>query len=223
MTTLDQATRGDLMADLGIDNTQIVTISGSPTGGTFTLTYQAQTTSALAYNATPDAVQAALAALSSIGAGNVSVSGDQGGPYTVVLYGGLPQTAFTAASSLTGGSSPAVAIAQVVVFTDSALQRLYDRATADTTDRIYERAVAYGYRQLLSTALRLHDIRTGSVSESLSQVVDNLRAQYQHWADFAGISGGVLVMGALSYAIDEPYSATMETAIENYLTMYRSS
>lgn len=223
MTTLDQATRGDLMADLGIDNTQIVTISGSPTGGTFTLTYQAQTTSALAYNATPDAMQAALAALAGIGMGNVVVSGDQGGPFTVVLYGGLPQTAFTAASSLTGGSSPAISIAQMIVFTDNNLQRLYDRATADTGSLIYERTVAYGYRQLLSAASKLHDIRTGQVSETLSQVVKNLEDSYKLWADFAGISGGVITMGSLSYAIDEPYSNSMETAIETYLAMYRSS
>src|SRR5260221_709047 len=104
MTALTSAQLGDMMGDLGIDNTQVVTIGGSPTGGTFTLTYLGQTTAAIAYNATSGAVQIALAALSTIGAGNVAMSGDPGGPYTVVLYSGLAQTALTAASSLTGGT-----------------------------------------------------------------------------------------------------------------------
>jgi hypothetical protein len=223
MTALDVNTRGDLMADLGIDNTQVVTITGSPTGGTFTLTYGGQTTAAIAYNATPDAVQTALTALSSIGSGNAAVSGNAGGPWTVVLYGGLAQTAFTYASSLSGGTSPGVTVTQTIVFSDNALQRLYDRATTDTDTDIYERAVAYGYRQLLSAANKLHDMRAGDVSESLSQVVAHLQAQYTQWAKLAGISGGKLYVGSFSYAIDEPYSTSMEAAIDVYLDTWRSA
>ena len=49
-------------------------------GGTFTLTFQGQTTSALAYNITPSALQSALQALSSIGSGNALVVGNQNTP-----------------------------------------------------------------------------------------------------------------------------------------------
>ncbi|MGW4119889.1 hypothetical protein [Nocardia sp. NPDC004711] len=62
-----------------------VTIGGSPTGGTFPLTFNGQTASGIAYNATAAAVQTALEALSSIGAGNVTVTGSAGGPYTVTV------------------------------------------------------------------------------------------------------------------------------------------
>lgn len=53
----------------GVDEVQTVTISGGPTGGTFTLTFNGQTTAAIPYNATALQVQAALQALSNVGTG----------------------------------------------------------------------------------------------------------------------------------------------------------
>lgn len=52
-----------------------VTLTNNPTGGTYTLTFGAQTTTPLAHNASTATVQAALAALTNIGAGNVTVTG----------------------------------------------------------------------------------------------------------------------------------------------------
>lgn len=46
---------------------QSIAITGTPTGGTYTLTYAGQTTAAIPYSATAAQVRAALAALSSIG------------------------------------------------------------------------------------------------------------------------------------------------------------
>ncbi len=82
------------------DEVQTVTITGSPTGGTFTLTFGANTTTGIAYNAAASVVQAALVALASIGAGNVSVSGGNGGPWTVEFIGSLAD----ASQSLLTGS-----------------------------------------------------------------------------------------------------------------------
>lgn len=98
-----------------LDEIQTVTITGSPTGGTFTLTFGANTTTAIAYNATASAVQSALQALASIGAGNALVSGGPGPgtPYTVQFTSGLGQAGqslLTATPSFTGGSSPNVSI-----------------------------------------------------------------------------------------------------------------
>jgi len=98
----------------GVNDVQTVTISGTPTGGTFTLSFGGQTTSALAYNASSSAVQTAFLALSSVGTGNAKVTGSAGGPYTVTFSGTLgnaSRAVITAASSLTGGTSPAVAVA----------------------------------------------------------------------------------------------------------------
>jgi hypothetical protein len=71
----------------GANEQQSVTITGA-TGGTFTLTYLGQTTSALAFSATTGEVQTALQALSTIGSGNATVSGSAGA-YVVTFAGAL--------------------------------------------------------------------------------------------------------------------------------------
>jgi hypothetical protein len=95
---------------------QTVTITGAPTGGTYTLTWSGQTTAAIPYNATAAQVKTALEALSNINVGDVAVSGGpHPGTAIVVTFGGQylgdDQPAMTATASLTGGSTPAVAIA----------------------------------------------------------------------------------------------------------------
>lgn len=101
----------------GHDEVQTATVTGSPTGGTFTLTFGANTTTNIAYNAAASAVQSALVALASIGSGNVAVTGSAGGPYTIEFTSSLglaSQSLITAnGSGLTGGSSPGVTIARV--------------------------------------------------------------------------------------------------------------
>lgn len=72
-----------------VNEVQTLTISGSPTGGSFLITYAGQTTGPLPYNATAAAVQAALASLANIGTGNVSVTGSNGGPYAIAFIGAL--------------------------------------------------------------------------------------------------------------------------------------
>lgn len=92
---------------------QTVTITGTPTGGTFTLTFGGQTTAGIAYNAAPAAVRTALEALSSVAVGDLTVTGSNGGPYSVTFTGQLTgdQPVMTASgASLTGGSSPAAAV-----------------------------------------------------------------------------------------------------------------
>lgn len=100
----------------GVNEVQTVTVTGTPTGGTFTLTYAGQTTAAIAYNAVASAVQTALAALSNIvSTANIAVTGSAGGPYTVTFQGSLggQNVAQMTASggSLTGGTSPGVTVA----------------------------------------------------------------------------------------------------------------
>lgn len=97
----------------GTTAVQTVTLTGTPTGGTFTLTFRGQTTTGIAYNANAATVQSALQALSSIGSGNATVSGT--GPYVVTFAGTLAAQAVElligSGASLTGGTAPAVSIA----------------------------------------------------------------------------------------------------------------
>lgn len=91
------------------DAVQKVSLTGSPTGGTFTLSFGGNTTSAIAFNAANTAVQSALTALASIGVGNVTVS--KGTSWWIVSFkSALAATGVATmtinASGLTGGSSP---------------------------------------------------------------------------------------------------------------------
>lgn len=97
------------------DEVQTITITGTPTGGDFTLTFEGETTAAIAFDAVAADVQAALEALDNIEVGDV-VAG--GGPFpdtpVTVTFGGQyadeDVDEMTATSGLTGGSTPAVAV-----------------------------------------------------------------------------------------------------------------
>jgi hypothetical protein len=97
---------------------QTLTITGSPTGGTFTLTYSGQTTAAIAYNASAAVVEDALEALSNIASGDVVTGGGAlpGTPVTITFTGNLAGQnvgALTAnGSGLTGGTAPAATITE---------------------------------------------------------------------------------------------------------------
>lgn len=97
-----------------VNAVQTVTLSGSPTGGTFNLKYAGQTSAAIAYNAAATVVQAALQAIPSIGAGNASVAGSNGGPYVITFVGargGQFIAPITAGDHTTGGTH-SIAVAQ---------------------------------------------------------------------------------------------------------------
>jgi hypothetical protein len=79
---------------LGINEVQLVNVRKETTGGTFTLTFNGQTTAAIPYNATAATVQSALEALSNISPGDVAVSGGPGATsaFTVVFGGAYAHT-----------------------------------------------------------------------------------------------------------------------------------
>jgi len=58
---------------------QTMSRASSPTLGTYTLTYEGQTTSAIAYNADTDTIKAALEALSTVNTGDITVGGGANG------------------------------------------------------------------------------------------------------------------------------------------------
>jgi hypothetical protein len=100
----------------GVNEVQTVTITGAPTGGTFTLTYEGATTAAIAYNAAASAVASAVAALPNVGTGNVAGGGGAlpGTPVTLTFQGSLAKrnvTQLTAAAAFTGGTTPAISVA----------------------------------------------------------------------------------------------------------------
>jgi hypothetical protein len=93
---------------------QTLTVIGGPTGGTFTITFDGQTTAAIAHNATAAAVQTALEALSNVNPGDIAVTGNAGGPWTLTFGGqylGENVAQVTTTEAFTGGTSPDITIA----------------------------------------------------------------------------------------------------------------
>lgn len=105
------------------DRVQVVTINGTPSGGTFTLNIGGQTTSGIAYNATGATVQTAIQGLGTQAAAQATVSGSAGGPYTVT-FGGAAAPIVANGSGLTGGTSPTVTVAQTSPTPDTKLRAI---------------------------------------------------------------------------------------------------
>lgn len=70
---------------------QTITITGEPTGGSFTLQWEDKVTTAIPFDASANDIRAALEALSTIGAGQIEVSGGPGPvlPFQVLFTGNL--------------------------------------------------------------------------------------------------------------------------------------
>jgi hypothetical protein len=101
---------------------QTVSVSGSPTGGTFTLTGGplGSNTVTLPWNATPSQAQVAINAALSPSAAFCVCMGTQlpGGSILVIWAGSLsdqPEGVMTPTSALTGGTSPTASVAHTVV------------------------------------------------------------------------------------------------------------
>jgi len=62
-----------------VPEVQTASPSPSPDSGTYTLTYEGQTTAAIAYDASPDEIRAALEALSTVNSGDITVAGGAAG------------------------------------------------------------------------------------------------------------------------------------------------
>lgn len=99
-----------------LDDVQSLTITGSPTGGTWDIIFGGDTSAPLAIGATAAQVQTALQNMPSIGAGNVLVTGAAGGPWQIEFTGTLgfsPQVNVTSTNSFTGGVTPTVVVGDV--------------------------------------------------------------------------------------------------------------
>ncbi len=117
---------------------QSLAISGTPTGGTFTLTFGGLTTGALAFNSTASQVQAALQGLASIGSGNVTCSGGAlpGTAVTITFAGDLanqPQPLVVVSASLTGGTSPAAMVTRTTTGIAFGKWAAYNSGNSDGT------------------------------------------------------------------------------------------
>src|SRR5215210_668301 len=103
--------------DQKTDETQTIRVNATTTGGTFTLTFDGQTTAPIPFNASAATIAAALGALSNIGTANIQVTGTgtvNTANQTALWKGSFEEqdvaTLTSDASGLTGGT-PTVTIA----------------------------------------------------------------------------------------------------------------
>jgi hypothetical protein len=100
---------------------EVQQIAVDATAGTFTVTFGAGTTAALAFNISPAALSTALQGLSTIGSGNVVVTGGPGGaggttPYLITFVGArgaTNQAAMTTNATLLTGSAHTATVTTV--------------------------------------------------------------------------------------------------------------
>lgn len=113
----------------GTSEVQTLTITGTPTGGTFKLEFRGQRTATIAFNAAAAAVVTALEALSTIGTGGVTATGTLATPtfeVVITFAGALAARAVplitVVESALTGGTTPAAAVAETTPGVDGTLR-----------------------------------------------------------------------------------------------------
>lgn len=108
---------GTIGSTISLSNVEVqtVAISGTPTGGSYTLTYtdadsNTQTTAPLAYNATASAVQSALRLLTGLDEVTVTATGTSPDYTHTITFTGLGGNVaqLTSTNSLTGGTSPTI-------------------------------------------------------------------------------------------------------------------
>lgn len=101
-----------------VSEVQTLSITGTPTGGSFKLAFRGPFTGSIAWNATAAVIQTALDALSTIGTANTLVSGGPlpATPVVITFQGSLAQQQVPAISpvsvALTGGTTPAITVVE---------------------------------------------------------------------------------------------------------------
>lgn len=190
MSSAQHAQARGFLGDIGTSSVQNVDIQNA-TGGTFTLTFNGQTTTPLAYNAGGNVVQNALAALSTIGLGNVVVILNLT-IYTVYFIGTLDHAAqpmLTIDDSALTGVGVTTTVSQVTAggvtaFSDTDLDNYYDFAASYGTPN-FALAVAFCFDELLAFGAKYNDYVAGQSSEKKSQISDHLKERAEWWHQWA--------------------------------------
>lgn len=191
MTTVQLSQARGFLADPGTSATQQITIENA-NAGTFTISYDGQTTSALAFNVGGNVMQNALCALSNVGTGNVTVVQNDGVPNAIVYVvsfvndlGGVAQSMLTVDDALLVGVGVLVTVQQNVAggttaFTDDELNGLYTLA-----DNNYFLGICYGYRELMANAAKFNNYVAGQTKEDKAQIFDHLKIMADMYLDWA--------------------------------------
>lgn len=143
-----------------VNEVQSVTIDA--TGGNFKLVFEGQTTADIAWNAAASTVKTQLEGLSSIGSGNVDVTGSAGGPYMVTFLGflhGTPVPQLTSTNTLTGGASTVSHATSVQGF-GTIPQFLYMGLSQDTRENLGDAVTLASISEVTGTGYSRQRVKT---------------------------------------------------------------
>lgn len=96
--------------------TSALVITGSPDGGTYTVSVDGKASKPIAFDAEAADIQAAISDIEGVGAGNVVVKGTKDAGFTIALVGdlyGTDKEVTADGSGLTGGTSPSVEVTEL--------------------------------------------------------------------------------------------------------------
>lgn len=219
----------------GENEIERVALSGSPAGGTFTLTFESNTTGNIAYNASAIIVKAALVALGTLGTGNVDVVGSDGGPWNVEFKGTRQWEdvlQMTGSGALLSGAAVDISTIQEAIPTVDEVQSVtitaatggtftltYGGQTTSAIPRSASAATVQAALEALSSVLVGNMIVTGDAGGPwFCQFYDALGAQ--NLALMTGSSAGLTGDGTQSLtvtAVTSPTGPNWWTDAENWM------
>lgn len=193
-----------------------------PDGGTFTLTYRGETTSAIAWNADAAAIQAALESLLSVNSGDITVSGAIGDGATFTFANTLGDVDLLMInSSLTDGGVPVTAsIAETTKGGDGYIHRssnTVDNVIQGVTLHLHDTTTAAGEQITLTRDIQSVKDKLNSMITAYNLVVTLIKEKtgYNAAEKTAGVLMGDYVVSTIRSRIRTPLIAQTSGFIED--------
>lgn len=205
---------------------QTVTLATAPNnvpdGGTFTLTYKGQTTTAIAWDANAATIQAALETLSSVNSGDITVSGSISDGMTFTFANTLGDADLMMInSSLTDGGVPVTAtIAETVKGGDGYIHRssnTVDDVIQGVALHLHETTTAAGEQITLTRDIQSVKDKLNSMITAYNLAVTSIKEKtgYNDAEKKAGILMGDYVVSTIRSQIRTPLIAQTSGFVED--------
>jgi flagellar hook-associated protein 2 len=232
--TLSQAAQDSKIKVDGFPNTsaaseiQTATLSDSPNGGTFTLTYRGETTSSIGYNATAGQIKTALEALSTVNSGDITVSGSIANGTTFTFASSLGNVdLIMIKSSLTKSGNPITAsIAETTPGSDGYISRssnTVDDVISGVTLHLHDTTDDNGQDITLTRDIQSVKDKINKMVMAYNFAIEHIKETtgYNEVTEVAGILMGDYVVSTIRYQFREPLieqAAGFLEDVDTYLT-----
>ncbi len=193
---------------------QTMSRSPSPDSGTYTLTYEGQTTAAIAYNASPDTIRAALEALSTVNSGEITVAGGANGladgdvTFTFADTLGDVSMISVDGSNLGPGSNP-VTVAETTKGVPSYISRssnTIDDVIYGVTLHLHDTTDSDGEELTLTRDIQSVKDKINSMITAYNTAINFIKEKtgYNEVTKTAGVLMGDYVVSTINYKFREP-------------------